>query len=282
VIEVSRGPEPQALRTLRLAEVPRLSRLARKRGIASDDVKGYRVVAADLWRAHRFKCCYCELQVLQAYNDVEHYRPKASADRAPGSADRHGYWWLAFTWKNLLFACPVCNRSEKNDLFPLDVGSIALAPLRPPPGQEAPLLLDPSVENGVEHIEFVFSVMLPSNTTANRPPGWDTRKHWWPRARRGSKKGDKTIRVCGLDCGDLVELYDAHVNAEVRPVAEDLRRALARGGDVDAAFGRARRLLQPTKPFVGLSYDALRSEVSAAALAPAKLSWPEPRDVGRR
>lgn len=235
MIKVARGPEPDALRELRLQEVPRLTRLARSRPLVSDDIKGYRVVAGDLWRAHRYKCCYCEHKIAQAYNDVEHHRPKASAKRHPGSAETHGYWWLAFTWENLLFACPSCNRTGKNDLFPLAAGSVALAPGRPPPGREIPLLIDPSVENGVEHIELVFSVM--ASSLKARGAG---RKHWWPRARAGSDKGDWTIRVCRLDAGEFVELYDAHVNTFVRPIADDLQGAISRGRDIDTMFDKAR------------------------------------------
>ncbi|HMY18924.1 MAG TPA: hypothetical protein PKA58_21505, partial [Polyangium sp.] len=70
----------------------------------------------------------------------EHYRPKAEADRRPGSHETHGYHWLAFTWSNLYFSCPDCNRSYKRTRFPLEHGSIALKTRKRPPGQEIPLL----------------------------------------------------------------------------------------------------------------------------------------------
>jgi hypothetical protein len=278
MIAIVRGPEPDKLRKVRLAELKRLldpaARKTHPHPNADEIGTKYNVVAEDLWRTQLFKCCYCEHKIPLSYNDVEHRRPKARANRRPGSTETHGYWWLAFTWSNLLFACPACNRSRKRDQFPLDVASIALAPKQPPPGKEVPLLLDPAEENGVEHIEFVFT-QLPAG--ARLPAG--VRKHWWPRARRGSRTGDFTIRVCGLDAH--VELYDDHVNKEVRRVAEDLLHAIAHGNGVAAAFDRALRLLHPAKPFVGLSYDALRALVSSAKLAEAKLTWPEPHDVGR-
>jgi hypothetical protein len=103
--------------------------------------------------------------LMLAFNDVEHYRPKTSADRLPGSTATHGYWWLAYTWDNLLFACPSCNRSNKNDLFPLEHGSTPLHDPDDAPGGERPLLLHPRQDNGVEHIEFVFTA-LPDNVPA--------------------------------------------------------------------------------------------------------------------
>lgn len=109
--------------------------------------------------------------------------------------------------------------------------------------------------------------------------GKGRRKHWWPRARAGSRLGDFTIRVCGLD--EHIQVYDDHVNKEVRPVAADLERALATAADAPAAFDRALRLLYPSKPFVGLSYDALRTIVPNSALAKAEFAWPEPEEVPR-
>jgi hypothetical protein len=281
MIHVHRGPEPARLREARMKTLPELVRIARLRAFTPADFQGYKVVADDLWHGQGFKCCYCERKIPRSYNDVEHYRPKASATRHPGSVDTHGYWWLAFTWENLLFACPTCNRSGKNDQFPLDKGSVALVAQHAPPGKELPLFLDPAAENGVPHIEFVFSVIASKTPAQRGSEGWAGRKHWWPRARSGSLKGDWTIRVCELDQQEFVELYDDHVNKEVRPVTADLLEAIRRRQDVSAPFDRALRLLQPGKAFVGLSYDALRLLVPAGALAPCNLAWPEPEHVGR-
>jgi uncharacterized protein (TIGR02646 family) len=44
------------------------------------------------------KCAYCEQKVEQ-YN-IEHYRPKST------------YYWLAFSWNNLIMACPTCNQNK--------------------------------------------------------------------------------------------------------------------------------------------------------------------------
>jgi uncharacterized protein (TIGR02646 family) len=54
------------------------------------------------------KCAYCDSSILHiTAGDIEHFRPKSI------------YWWLACHWDNLLFACEKCNRSGKNDAFPL-------------------------------------------------------------------------------------------------------------------------------------------------------------------
>lgn len=44
---------------------------------------------------YKEKCAFCEQRVESRH--VEHYRPKKT------------YYWLAFSWDNLLVACPTCN-----------------------------------------------------------------------------------------------------------------------------------------------------------------------------
>lgn len=51
---------------------------------------------------YRNKCAFCEKKVEQSH--VEHYRPKSK------------YWWLTYSWDNLLLACSTCN-SHKGDEF---------------------------------------------------------------------------------------------------------------------------------------------------------------------
>ena len=51
---------------------------------------------------YRSKCAFCEQKIEQW--DVEHFRPKSI------------YYWLAYSWDNLLLACPTCN-GHKNDHF---------------------------------------------------------------------------------------------------------------------------------------------------------------------
>ena len=64
----------------------------------SDDIKN------KLKEIYHGKCAYCETSVEQF--DVEHFRPK-----------RGGYYWLAYSWDNLLLSCPICNVAKGNS-FP--------------------------------------------------------------------------------------------------------------------------------------------------------------------
>ncbi|MCQ2744463.1 MAG: HNH endonuclease [bacterium] len=56
------------------------------------------------------KCAFCETKSESMH--VEHFRPK-----------RGGYYWLAYSWDNLLLSCPTCN-TNKGDDFPLAEGGM--------------------------------------------------------------------------------------------------------------------------------------------------------------
>ncbi|MFK5975248.1 MAG: TIGR02646 family protein [Sulfurovum sp.] len=49
---------------------------------------------------YHFKCAYCEKDIKDEDKHIEHYRPKSR------------YYWLAYSWDNLLFSCGQCNRPK--------------------------------------------------------------------------------------------------------------------------------------------------------------------------
>jgi 5-methylcytosine-specific restriction endonuclease McrA len=276
MILVCRGPECGGLSNVRDRELPKLRKLKKP---GKGDVVGYDIAAEALWKAQHQKCCYCEHRLHKSYNDVEHYRPKLRANRFPGSKADHGYFWLAFSWENLLFACPVCNRSAKNDLFPLAPGSTALRRGQAPPGKERPLLLDPGGRiNPIVHIMFEYRVPKPGERTLS--PGT---LQWFARPRGRSPTGTATIAVCDMNHQELLELRGSHVDAHVKPKADALNEAIV-ANDIPhlrRAFAQAEGLLRPAVEYVALSYDALRHYVKDADLARFGLAWPAPREVGR-
>jgi uncharacterized protein (TIGR02646 family) len=267
MIHINRTPEPSTLSGARNFEMQRLRALGRTP--SSDDIVGYRIVVRDLWRMQEYKCCYCERKLTQCFNDVEHYRPKSRADRRPGCTDTHGYWWLAFTWENLLFACAPCNRSEKNDQFPLSLGCSPLQAEMAAPGLEVPLVIDPcGLMNPMEHIVFVREQFNGAIAEAR----------WWARPRNGSEFGLWTIRVCGINDGDLPELRGDHVERCLVPRIEKLEGAIRAGrrARILGEFEECLMLLRRGLPYVALTYDVLRHHFPASVLAPWRLDWPVP------
>jgi len=47
------------------------------------------------------KCAYCEKDVGDSFYHIEHYRPKKE------------YYWLDYSWDNLLICCDKCNIYKK-------------------------------------------------------------------------------------------------------------------------------------------------------------------------
>ncbi len=268
MIPIDRGAEPPKLAPARDRGLARIAAIVdRHERPRSEDFSGYEVVRDELWATQAYKCCYCESREQKKRNDVEHFRPKTRADRRPLQADPDGYWWLAWTWENLLFACRNCNRAPaKVDRFPLAEDSPVLKPGEHPPGTEKALLIDPSRENGIDHIRF-------------RP---DRLGRWMPTPRNGSEKGLWTIKVCMLDRADLLDMYTAHVEGNVRPFVARIDAAVALGDPAavrhawEDAVGT---LLVPQQAHVGLAYDALEQLVPSDVRTRWGLTLSEPQIV---
>jgi uncharacterized protein (TIGR02646 family) len=264
MIQVPLGVEPTSFANTRNDELTRVRALGRTP--KQIDLGDKYTDAGNLkWEAQSFKCCYCELLEQRKRNDVEHYRPKAAASRVPGHSDTHGYWWLTWSWDNLFFSCRNCNQHPAKGIqFPLDSGSEALIAEQAAPGKERPLLVNPATEDGTDHIRYEPRPM---------PSGGEK---WWPLPRNGSERGRWTIKVCQLDRWDLLTRYTTHVDTVVREEVKDMTEAFASNDQVTVAraWDRAkRRLLSPSMPLVGLSYDALDHLIPSASRTQWGLAW---------
>jgi len=120
-------------------------------------IYGHGLVKGVLEAAQFGKCCYCEIKFRAASpGDVEHFRPKTEVRQGRGQpAERPGYYWLAYSWDNLFFSCPICNRSNKKNFFPL-AKPIARARIHTDNlASEQPLLLNPAgPDDPRNHIHF--------------------------------------------------------------------------------------------------------------------------------
>ncbi|MEM9459633.1 MAG: hypothetical protein AAGF11_35980 [Myxococcota bacterium] len=117
------------------------------------------------------KCAYCEQHIRSSqFGDIDHFRPKGRVTEVgtgtpiktrDGLEDHPGYYWLAYDWRNLLFACVLCNRPTKRtksghrigkrDHFPLmDESKRAEAP--GDERDETPLLINPLIEDPEDHL----------------------------------------------------------------------------------------------------------------------------------
>jgi hypothetical protein len=237
MIRITRDPTPPAeLLAVRAKNLP----IAQKHVAAGTlDVKkhliGYEVAKGELHRQQHRKCCYCEKWVQEAsFNDLEHFRPKSK------------YWWLTWEWLNLMFACPNCNRGEKNDEFPLRPGSPVL--LAPPAAAvvELPWLIDPADAQGMDPLDVI----------AFKRVG----KQWWPYGC--NPHGDETVRVLGLARPALLTEYSDWVEDHIIPGVENIMDEMERGmRNADAVSrvwrGLTRTLFHKRQQYLALSYHAL-------------------------
>lgn len=108
-----------------------------------------------LMQMHYGKCCYCETKRYDRGDlHVEHFRPKAGVRQShDDKEERPGYYWLMYTWENLLLACPACNRI-KGTCFPLTDPSLRARSHDDDLARETALLIDPTTEDPRDHIHF--------------------------------------------------------------------------------------------------------------------------------
>lgn len=266
MIRIARGFEPPELRQARRIWLARAV-LAQQRGDAPT-LMGYDVARETLWERQHQKCAWCERPYDQRQQPVEHYRPKGSADRSdltrsprrvvPADA---GYWWLAWTWENLLFGCATCN-GIKLDHFPLLAGSNRATT----PGSDAvlddahpafdlsgelPGLVDPGRDDPTRHITW-----RPEN-----PVDVPERFRWRPYDR--TPEGKHTIATLKLR-----DWLADHVTDHLRTVwtgwLKDIVRDLLSGDS--RSVTRAKRdweqktamLFAPRAPLHAASWDGLR------------------------
>src|SRR5205085_10917652 len=145
----------------------------------------WREVKDYLFKLFNFKCAYCESKVKHVSSgDVEHFRPK---QRVEGNETHRGYYWLAYTLRNLFPSCERCNRAGKMNKFPVEADSYVYGPDEDL-SREHPLLLNPYDDDYPEKdLRFAPPINgIPIGTVTSSTP-----------------KGETSIKVYKLDRDEL-------------------------------------------------------------------------------
>lgn len=222
MIRVHRGVEPAALKRLRTHKYNE----AVAAGFTGDKPpsvtwqawqgSSIRKIKEQLFLAQNKKCAYCGCRLTEPHGlPVDHHRPKDGALRSDGTKDVSHYWWLAWTWENLLVSCSTCNsQGRKGNHFPLVPRTAACGLPRihrgkmelPDLNKERPLLLDPGdpSTDPLDHIGW-----RPRDQT----PPW-AKWSWLPHGQ--TPQGRQTIETLHLD-GALAERVSDHVRQNVVP-----------------------------------------------------------------
>lgn len=245
MIRVARGEEPPELAVERAKRLPLAQqKIANGVKLTRQDLAGYDKAKLRLYASQHRKCAYCEDGTKMPYEPVEHFRPALRAIRGPSFPDG-GYWWLAWTWENLLFACSICNSSFKKDLFPLEEGSPVMAPMDALPCSERAILVDPADPLDVDPMDLIVY----------QPVG----SRWVPTGRDGDARGAEIVKRLGLSDAGHLDRYTAHVDEYLQHHVDRLRR-LAELDDVPgfrAAWGDAVRHARPVRMWSALAHDVL-------------------------
>lgn len=263
MIRIDRGVEPDVLPPVRRKALAKAT-LAWASGKAID-FDGYQCIQDTLFERQNRKCAWCERTPGRENQPAEHLRPKGGADdgdvvtRTVTHTDDDHYWWLAWTWSNLLFSCSRCNgngRNTKGNWFPLVPGSPrATLPTRGHPRDlpasliagERPLLLDPARDNPMDAI--VWQPLDPSKP-------WDDLK-WLPCGTDSEQRGFTTIKVLELD-GDHADDVSNDIRTHLTPKIKRLERAIPTvdAAEVGVVMDEVEKLFASTQPFLAARYDA--------------------------
>ena len=158
MIKIERGKHPQntALDKRREKELRKIRELASSGELESKHFNGKLwsgEVKKFLHKSQHGKCCYCERTRDKGETDVEHFRPKAEVEE---KENHPGYWWLAYSWGNLLIACKRCNQQYKKSKFPLKDGSKRAYTEDSDLSEEKPFLINPLEEDPELYIDYDF------------------------------------------------------------------------------------------------------------------------------
>ncbi len=157
MIKIERGSPPKntAIDKRREKELRKIRKLAESRKLKSghfENLWSDPKVKDFLYESQYGKCCYCERKRDKRETDVEHFRPKAEVKEA---GEKHqGYWWLAYSWGNLLIACKTCNQQYKKSQFPLKNEEKRAYTENSGLGEEEPFLIAPLEENPELFIDY--------------------------------------------------------------------------------------------------------------------------------
>lgn len=124
----------------------------------SDSIYGHADVKKALTDLQKGICCYCESHYdVTGYGEVEHFRPKGGWKQNKEDKKLHhpGYYWLAYKWENLMYACKKCNLTYKKNFFPLEEPDKRFKEDTLDISLEKPLLINPYEEQHPEnHLTF--------------------------------------------------------------------------------------------------------------------------------
>ncbi|MGN7919757.1 AAA family ATPase [Lysobacter sp. 22409] len=146
-------------------------------------------VFAALDAQFKSKCAYCESGLSLHESRIDPFRPiLAAADPRTREESPDHYGWLAFEWRNLMYACNECVSAKRNR-FPVDTPrALPMTAWRQTVASESALLIDPCRDDPARHLAFLPDGRLAGKTdkgavsievlNLNRPRLVEERRRW--------------------------------------------------------------------------------------------------------
>lgn len=247
MIQLGRGSIPRPLARRAAAETQKLweawqSGQAPK---AKPGLYNHPEVKRALRECQNEKCAYCETQNPSSHDVVEHYRPWDGWRQTRGEElQKPQYFWRAYEWENLLFACDVCNdRAHKENLFPLADPAHRATAQHPNLAVEDPLFINPyGPLNPEDHIMWDRDV---------------------PKAYAASPYGQATIEVLLLDKGDRRADFRRSYLQKVEKELERAERLDRDNPDFPEVKTEFLELLEANRPWTAMIRANLRARIQA-------------------
>lgn len=128
----------------------------------------WNVLQKEMYHLSESKCWYSEAPPGAGDYEIDHFRPKNRSKQFDGKILLpHGYWWLAYNWRNFRLSGGLINKRRKDrlgakdeikgkgDYFPLDISNgSTMGDRNTGLTHELPILLDPTNEYDVSLITF--------------------------------------------------------------------------------------------------------------------------------
>lgn len=242
------------------------------KGVLSEEVEA-------IWRAHKKwllrnkfanKCAYCEKSLSDIPVDAEHWRPKRKITAA-AIAEHPGYFWLAYSWRNLLPACSMCNSYDgKKNQFPVTNAHVLRVELTDEelaglacPDEAIPSTLEPgSYYLGAQDLDRLEDPLL-LHPFADQEPRQHLDFCGTGQVRGLTKKGEWSIKVFALNREGLMKARATAEKAIQRKVLQTIEDAREIGGfDAEEALDEARkvveRVLGARTPYLAARQAALK------------------------
>lgn len=222
-------------------------------------IYGHDSVKAVLVAMQHKKCAFCEADVRHvAPGHVEHFRPKGGVNQdAAEKVVKPGYWWLAYEWENLLFACEVCNSRGKKNLFPLADPSKRCRKRTGALNAEVPVFINPADASDADPETLIdWRGSEPIATGGNvrarttidelglaRPDLWEHRKAHYRRFERVWRSNEKLDAVLPVlrakaECAGMVKGLEAEKAENDALFADAVKDSAEYAGMIRAAVRR--------------------------------------------